>query len=78
MTVLIKTLEEMLATPGVQLLPNGRLVCDESIRYSSEQKQKEICGKAIFCYRVNNTLVTQSHAWTWAVEPWMIKEVLVE
>ncbi len=87
MTVLIKTIEELIADTNIQQLDTGILNHIYGGLMAFEKQQK-LCGKVIFCYKhtVNGDL-TQNTFRTkrangsvkgWLVHGWMIKEILVE
>lgn len=43
---------------------------------------EELCGKEVFCYRNNSTLVTKSatrkYRTIWSISDWMIKKITTE
>lgn len=43
---------------------------------------EELCGKELFCYYSNGTLLTKNPTRTyrkvWTIEPWMIKKIITE
>lgn len=81
MRVLIKTKEELLQVHDVIEAIDGHIRRSNSSISFPKEKQQELCGKVVFCYRQNgeqarwNTTVGKN---TWAIESWMIKETLVE
>lgn len=87
MTALIKTIEELVADTDIRQLDTGILSHIHG-GFMAFEKQQELCGKAIFCYkhivngdRIQNILHTKRTSGSikrWLVHDWMIKEILVE
>lgn len=86
MTALIKTIEELVADTDIRQLDTGTL-CHTRDGFMAVEKQRELCGKVVFCYkpvngdRIQNILHTKRTSGSikrWLVHDWMIKEILVE
>lgn len=82
MRALIKTKDEMLATPGVSIISKTNKLRHEGSNIASPQRKlEEICGTVVFCYSsayVNDGWIAKPYDTGWIIEQWMIKEVLVE
>lgn len=72
MRALIKTKDEMLATPGTYIdNKSNKLRHDGSIIASPQRKLEEICGTIVFCYSssyVNDSWVTKPYDTGWTIE----------
>lgn len=81
MRVLVKTKEELLKTHDVIETSDGHIRQGQSPISFPPEKQRELCGHIVFCYAQSceqerwNTITDNN---TWTIEPWMIKETLVE
>lgn len=87
MRVLIKTTYELLRDPFITKVGSGTIV--HKIEYGDMvvDKQKDLCGKVVFCFTRHaggDTLYATGEEskiylrQLWIVHPWMIKKVLVE
>lgn len=81
MTCLIKTVAELLEVPGTTINTDTKISLLGSEISFPRKKQEELCGNIVFCYAGSNErgqwqVPTKTNTWT--IEPWMIKEVLVE
>lgn len=81
MKVLVKTVEELLATPNAVLQFNGKIRCTGESISVPVAKQEDLCGKVVFCYADTGRerwRVPSDKNSDWILESWMIKEVLIE
>lgn len=81
MTCLIKTVAELLEVPGTTINTDTHIRLLGSEISFPRKKQEELCGNIVFCYAGSNgrgQWQVPIKTNTWTIEPWMIKEVLVE